>query len=63
MEIVEHQAVGTCWVGKVWTGAGTGLSVPVPAPALTLVSVLMVVADTATLEGEELLVTGTALLS
>ena len=62
VEIVEHQAVGTSWVGRVGTGAGTGLSVPVPAPAQTLVPVVMVVADTATLEGQELLVAGTALL-
>ena len=62
LEIVEHQAVGTGGVGKVGTGAGTGLPVPVPAPGQTVVPVLMVVTDTPTLEWQELLVGGAALL-
>ena len=62
LEVVEHQTVGTCWVGKVGTGAGTGLPIPVPAPCQTVVPLVMVVADTPTLEWQELLVGGAALL-
>ena len=62
VEIVEHQTVGTCWVGNVGTGAGTGLPVPVPAPAQAVVPLVMVVTHTPTLERQELLVASTALL-
>ena len=62
MEIVEHQTVGTCWVGKVGTGAGTSFPVPVPASFQTVVPLVVVVADTPTLEWQELLVGGAALL-
>ena len=47
---------------EVGTGAGAGLPVPVPAPAQTLVPAVVVVTDTPTLEGQKLLVAGTALL-
>ena len=62
LEVVEHQTVGTCWVREVGTGAGTGLPIPVPAPCQTVVPLVMVVADTPTLEWQELLVSGAALL-
>jgi len=62
LEVVEHQTVGAGWVGEVGTGAGTGLPIPVPSPGETVVPVVMVAANTPTLEWQKLLVSGAALL-
>ena len=62
LEVVKHQTVGTCRVREVGTGTGTGLPIPVPSPGQTVVPVVVVVTDTTTLEWQELLVGGAALL-
>ena len=54
-EVVEHVVGGTGGIGWVRTGARARVPVPPPASHQTRVSLLVIVADTATLVVEELL--------